>query len=172
MTTDTSAKPVNGPPQPGPQPSSVAQPSYPMHQQLPGQPPQFQPEKQHQMQGAPPPQQQPQVTSASSVVSTSAHPQMSAFMGYPQQAPQPQPPGSLPPGSLPPGSLPPGSLPPGSLPPGTSANSAPPVQAFAAPPRLPGAIQNHNNPYAAIGAAGQRGPTPNFGRYPQAPAYQ
>ena len=92
---------------------------------------------------------------SAAVVSTAGHPQMSAFMGYPQQAPQqqPQPPPS-----------------------GTATGNTPAQAALPyAPPRLPGAppgaIQSHNNPYAAIGA-GQRGPNPNLARYPQAPAYQ
>ena len=146
--SDVSTKPVNGPPQPGQHPpSTVVQSPFPMHQQIPGSTPQtgYQPEQQqqqHQMQPA------PQATSGPAVVSAAGHPQMSAFMGYPQQAPHPQAPAA-------------------------SAGNSGPVQASPfAPPRLPGgAIQNHNNPYAAIGA-GQRGPTPNFGRYPQAPQYQ
>jgi len=149
MTSEVSTKPVNGPPQPGQHPpTTVVQSTFPMHQQIPGSTPQtgYQPEQQqqlqHQMQPA------PQATSGPAVVSTAGHPQMSAFMGYPQQAPHPQAPAA-------------------------SAGNSVPVQASPfAPPRLPGgAIQNHNNPYAAIGA-GQRGPTPNFGRYPQAPQYQ
>ena len=110
---------------------------YPLQQQQ---------QQAHQMQ-----QHMPQATSAAAV-SVAGHPQMSAFMGYPQQAPQQQPP------------------------PGTSAGSTPGQAASPyAPPRFPGApqgaIPSQNNPYAAIGG-GQRGPTPNFGRYPQAPAYQ
>ena len=147
MTSEVSTKPVNGPPQPGQHPpTTVVQSPFPMHQQIPGSIPQtgYQPEQQqqHQMQPA------PQATSGPAVVSAAGHPQMSAFMGYPQQAPHPQAPAA-------------------------SVGNSGPVQASPfAPPRLPGgAIQNHNNPYAAIGA-GQRGPTPNFGRYPQAPQYQ
>jgi len=144
-TSDVSTKPVNGPPhaaaQPGPHvpPAAMVQPPFPITPQ-----PGFQSDQQkqsHQMQ-----QHVPQASSASAVVSAAGHPQMSAFMGYPQQAPQQQPPG-------------------------TSAGSTPVQASPYAPPRLPQVIQSHNNPYAAIGA-GQRGPTPNFGRYPQAPAYQ
>lgn len=151
-TSDVSTKPVNGPThaaavaQPGAHvpPTAFVQPPQPGYQ--PDQQSGQQQQQAHQMQ-----QHMPQATSAAAV-SVAGHPQMSAFMGYPQQAPQQQPP------------------------PGTSAGSTPGQAASPyAPPRFPGAppgaIPSQNNPYAAIGG-GQRGPTPNFGRYPQAPAYQ
>ena len=168
MTNEVSSKPVNGPPLPPaahghvhhPPAPGQQQPPFSMHQQLPpGSSPQPFPHQQdhhqtHQMQPTP----TPQATSASAVVSTAGtHPQMSAFMGYPPQPPQQQQPPAGPPTSA-----------SGMV----SAAGPQPVQNSPfAPPRLPGAIQNHNNPYAGM-AAGQRGPTPNFGRYPQAPAYQ
>lgn len=74
-----------------------------------------------------------------------APPQMSAFMGYPQQ--QQQPPVSS----------------------STGGTFAAPPNNSNYPPRHPSMPMPGGNPY---GMAGPRGPAPNFPRYPQAPGYQ